>query len=174
MLPPAVLRLRALRAGLGMGASVAAGLAALAIAALLVGLVAGRALGLNIVWIPEATRIVFIWGVALGALAVSCGREHFKVEIFGREDPDRPGLFALARTCLAVALLAYVAVGGYPTIQAAAMQAFAALPFSYSLMRSAVILGLAGMCLAEVLVLAEQAWLIAARPPGGHDPGAAR
>ena len=165
MVPHSVQVLRAWRARMGKVAGFAAGAAAFLITSLLVGLVAGRALGLNIVWIPEATRVAFIWGVALGALAVSCGREHFKVEIFGREDPDRPGLFALVRTACAVLLFGYVAIGGYPTIAGAAMQAFAALPFSYSLMRSAVILCLAGMCLAEVLIFIEQALLLARRRP---------
>lgn len=152
-----------MRAGAGRVLGVAAGVAALVIATLLVGLVAGRALQLNIVWIPEATRIVFIWGVALGCLAVSCGREHFKVEIFGKEDEDAPGIFAVVRTLLAVALFAYIATGGWPTIASASMQAFASLPFSYSLMRSAVVACLAGMCAVEVLVLAEQVQLMAAR-----------
>ncbi len=163
MVPSGVRTLRAVRAGAGRVLGIAAGVAALAIATLLVGLVAGRAMQLNIVWIPEATRIVFIWGVALGCLAVSCGREHFKVEIFGKEDVDAPGVFAVLRTVLAVLLFGYVAVGGWPTIASASMQAFASLPFSYSLMRTAVVSCLAGMCVVEVLVLLEQVQLLAAR-----------
>ncbi|MCA3703403.1 MAG: hypothetical protein INF12_10275, partial [Methylobacterium sp.] len=61
-LPPLVTTLRNLRAGIGLVTGACAGLAAFLITALLLGLVIGRAFHLNIVWVPEATRIVLIWG----------------------------------------------------------------------------------------------------------------
>jgi TRAP-type C4-dicarboxylate transport system permease small subunit len=64
-----VIRLRRTRSLMGRVFGWAAGLAAFLITALLLGLVVGRALGLNIVWIPEATRIMLVWGVALGAVS---------------------------------------------------------------------------------------------------------
>ena len=160
MIPKSVQTLRAIREGAGKVSAIGAGAAAFTITALLVGLVLGRTMELNIVWIPEATRIVFIWGVALGALSVSCGREHFKVEIFGKEDENAPGLFAAVRTALAVVLFSYAAIGGFPTIASASMQAFASLPFSYSLMRTAVITCLGGMAFVELLILVEQLTLL--------------
>lgn len=133
-----------------------AGIASLIITLLLISLVIGRILGLNIVFIPETTRIVFIWGVAIGTLSVSCLREHFQVELFGREDVNSATYFSIFRTIVAISVLAYVLVGGYPTIAGAAMQQFASLPFSYSLMRTAVITCIAGMLVTEVIFLIEQ------------------
>jgi len=52
--------------------------------------------------------------------------------------------------------LAYVLVGGYPTIAGAAMQQFASLPFSYSLMRTAIITCVGGMLITEIIFLIEQ------------------
>jgi TRAP-type C4-dicarboxylate transport system permease small subunit len=151
-----VSRLRQLRATTGRLFGWAAGLAAFLITALLLGLVLGRALDLNIVWIPEATRIILIWGVALGAVSASCSQEHFKLELFGSVDPDRPTLFDLIRTTVALALFAYVAIGGWPTIAGAAMQAFASVPFSYSVMRTAIVGGVGLMAVVELLILVEQ------------------
>jgi TRAP-type C4-dicarboxylate transport system permease small subunit len=129
--------------------------------------VVGRALGLNIVWIPEATRIMLVWGVALGAVSASCSREHFKLELLGSGDPDRPTLFDLIRTSIALALFAYVAIGGWPTIAGAAMQAFASVPLSYSVMRTAVVGGVGLMAVVELLILAEQWALYGRRTPVG-------
>ncbi len=133
-----------------------AGLAAFLITALLLGLVLGRALDLNIVWIPETTRILLVWGVALGAVSASCSREHFQLEMFGAPDPDRPSFLDLIRTLAAIALFGYVAIGGLPTIASAAMQAFASVPLSYSVMRTAVVGGIGLMAVIECLILAEQ------------------
>ena len=57
--------LRTIRAQGGKLFGLLAGIASLIITLLLIGLVIGRILGLNIVFIPETTRIVFIWGVAM-------------------------------------------------------------------------------------------------------------
>jgi TRAP-type C4-dicarboxylate transport system permease small subunit len=149
-------RLRALRAAVGRVFGWAAGLAAFLITTLLLGLVLGRALGLNIVWIPETTRIMLVWGVALGAVSASCSREHFRLELLGSGDPDRPTVFDLVRTSLALALFAYVTVGGIPTIASAAMQAFASVPLSYSVMRAAIVWGIGLMAAVECLILIEQ------------------
>lgn len=161
--PASVERLRRLRALVGHVFGLGAGLAAFLITTLLLGLVIGRAVGLNIVWIPEATRIVLIWGVALGAVSASCGREHFRLEMFGAGDEGRPTLFDLLRSAVAILLFAYVTVGGLPTIASAAMQAFASLPLSYSVMRLAVVGCVGLMCLIEVLILAEQLLLVRRR-----------
>lgn len=149
-------RLRSVRIAAGHVFGVAAGVAAFLITALLCGLVAGRALGLNIVWIPEVTRIVLVWGVALGAVSASCSREHFRLEILGPGRPDRPSIMDLIRTSVAVALFAYVAIGGLPTIASAAMQAFASVPLSYSVMRTAIVGGIGLMAAIECLILAEE------------------
>lgn len=162
-LPASVERLRRLRARFGQVFGLGAGLAAFLITTLLLGLVIGRALGLNIVWIPEATRIVLIWGVALGAVSASCSREHFKLEMFGAGDENRPTLLDLLRTSVAILLFAYVTVGGLPTIASAAMQAFASLPLSYSVMRLAVVGCVGLMGLIECLILAEQLLLVRGR-----------
>lgn len=162
-LPALVERLRRLRARGGQVFGLGAGLAAFLITTLLLGLVIGRALGLNIVWIPEATRIVLIWGVALGAVSASCSREHFKLEIFGGGDQNRPTLLDLLRSAVAILLFAYVTVGGLPTIASAAMQAFASLPLSYSVMRLAVVGSVGLMGVVECLILAEQLLLVRRR-----------
>ena len=73
--------LRTIRAQGGKLFGLLAGIASLIVTLLLISLVIGRMLGLNIVFIPEATRIVFIWGVAMGTISVSCLREHFQVEL---------------------------------------------------------------------------------------------
>ena len=162
-IPAAVRRLRGLRALLGHVFGLGAGLAAFLITTLLLGLVIGRALGLNIVWIPEATRIVLIWGVALGAISASCSREHFRLEMFGAGDENRPTLFDIVRTAVAVLLFGYVALGGYPTIASTAMQVFASIPLSYSVMRFAVVAGIGAMAVVECLILAEQLVLLRRR-----------
>jgi TRAP-type C4-dicarboxylate transport system permease small subunit len=169
--PAAVRQLRALRALAGYVFGLGAGLAAFLITTLLLGLVIGRALGLNIVWIPEATRIVLIWGVALGAISASCSREHFRLEMFGSSNENRPGIFDILRTSAAILLFGYVALGGLPTIASAAMQAFAAIPLSYSVMRFAVVAGIGTMALVECLILAEQLLLFGRR---FTSPGASR
>ena len=148
--------LRTIRAQGGKLFGLLAGIASLIITLLLIGLVIGRILGLNIVFIPETTRIVFIWGVAMGTVSVSCFREHFQVELFGREDINSATYFSIFRTIVAISVLAYVLVGGYPTIAGAAMQQFASLPFSYSLMRTAVITCVGGMLITEIIFLIEQ------------------
>ena len=148
--------LRTIRAQGGKLFGFLAGLASLIITLLLISLVIGRMLGLNIVFIPEATRIVFIWGVAVGTISVSCFREHFQVELFGREDINSATYFSIFRSIVAISILVYVLVGGYPTIAGAAMQQFASLPFSYSLMRTAVITCVGGMLVAEIIFLIEQ------------------
>lgn len=160
-------RLRTLRAVAGRVFGWAAGLAAFLITALLLGLVLGRALDLNIVWIPETTRILLVWGVALGAVSASCSREHFRLELLGSGDPDRPTLFDLIRTAVALALFAYVTVGGIPTIAGAAMQAFASVPLSYSVMRAAVVGGVGVMAVVECLILIEQLILYKRRTLAG-------
>jgi TRAP-type C4-dicarboxylate transport system permease small subunit len=167
--PPSVIALRGLRSLIGRVTGAGAGLAAFLITTLLLGLVIGRAFQLNIVWIPEATRIVLIWGVALGAISASCSREHFKLEMFGVADENRPTTFDLLRTIAAIGLFAFVAIGGYPTIASTAMQAFASLPLSYSVMRMAVVGGIAMMAVVEMLILLEQVILLAGRTePGGE------
>lgn len=148
--------LRTIRAQGGKLFGLLAGIASLIVTLLLISLVIGRILGLNIVFIPEATRIVFIWGVAMGTISVSCLREHFQVELFGREDINFATYFSIFRTIVAISVLAYVLIGGYPTIAGAAMQQFASLPFSYSLMRTAVITCVGGMLVTEIIFLIEQ------------------
>lgn len=148
--------LRTIRAQGGKLFGLLAGIASLIVTLLLISLVIGRMLGLNIVFIPEATRIVFIWGVAMGTISVSCFREHFQVELFGREDINSATYFSIFRTIVAISVLAYVLIGGYPTIAGAAMQQFASLPFSYSLMRTAVITCVGGMLVTEIIFLIEQ------------------
>jgi TRAP-type C4-dicarboxylate transport system permease small subunit len=157
--PPPVRALRSLRGWIGRLTGWGAGMAAFLITTLLLGLVAGRAFQLNIVWIPETTRIVLIWGVALGAVSASCGREHFKLELFGAGDENRPTAFDILRTGVALALFVYVAIGGYPTIASTAMQSFASIPLSYSVMRMAVVGGVAMMAVVELLILLEQVTL---------------
>lgn len=163
-----VMRLRGARGLTGRLFGWAAGLAAFLITALLLGLVLGRALGLNIVWIPEVTRIMLVWGVMLGAVSASCSREHFKLELLGPGDPDRPTLFDLLRTSVALALFAYVAIGGWPTIAGAAMQAFASVPLSYSVMRTAVVGGVGLMAAVEFVIFLEQLTLYGRRTPVGE------
>ena len=162
-LPPLVTTLRNLRAGIGHVTGACAGLAAFFITALLLGLVIGRAFHLNIVWVPEATRIVLIWGVALGAVSASCGREHFKLEMFGTGDESRPTVLDLVRTTVALILFTYVMVGGFPTIASTAMQAFASLPVSYSVMRTAVVAGIGMMAFVELCILVEQCLFLTQR-----------
>lgn len=159
--------LRRSRALIGRVFGWAAGLAALLITALLLSLVLGRALGLNIVWISETTRILLVWGVALGAVSASCTREHFRLEMFGSGHEDQPTFLDLIRTMVALALFAYVTIGGLPTIASAAMQAFASVPLSYSVMRTAVVGGIGLMAAVEFLILCEQLLLFNRRPPAG-------
>ncbi len=87
--------------------------------------------------------------------------------MLGSGDPDRPTLFDLIRTSIALALFAYVAIGGWPTIAGAAMQAFASVPLSYSVMRTAVVGGVGLMAVVELLILAEQWALYGRRTPVG-------
>jgi hypothetical protein len=47
-------------------------------------------------------------------------------------------------------------VGGIPTIASAAMQAFASVPLSYSVMRAAIVWGIGLMAAVECLILIEQ------------------
>ena len=159
--------LRRTRVLLGRVLGWAAGLAAFLITTLLLGLVLGRALDLNIVWIPETTRILLVWGVALGAVSACCSREHFRLEMFGASDENRPTFLDLIRTAVAIALFGYVAIGGLPTIASAAMQAFASVPLSYSVMRTAVVGGVGLMAAVEALILAEQLLLYRRRPLPG-------
>lgn len=162
-LPPIVLALRRLREGLGHLTGACAGVAAFLITTLLLGLVIGRIFQLNIVWIPEATRIVLIWGVALGAVSASCSREHFKLEMFGTGDENTPTLLDFVRSAVAFILFTYVVVGGLPTIASTAMQSFASLPLSYSVMRTAVVTGVGMMAFVELCILAEQLVLFSQR-----------
>ncbi len=130
--------------------------------------VAARIVDINLPWMAETTRIVFIWGIAVGMIAVSLSGLHFRVDIFNlkaADDSEPTGVWELVLQAIACATLAYILYFAIPSIARAGNQMFASVPLTYGTMRLALTVGVGGMLAAHVWRLAEIfGELIAGRP----------
>lgn len=127
-----------------------------------------RVFNINLIWIAETSRIVFVWGMALGTIAVALRGLHFRVDIFnlaavdGSEPVD---LGEIAIQILACAVLSYILYFAIPSIARASTQVFAAVPLTYGTMRLALSVGLGGMLVAHLWRLSELLLMRAIPPP---------
>lgn len=159
--------LRRRLAGLVLGLAALLGTAVLLV---LAGNVVARMAGLNLVWVGETSRVLFVWGVAVGMIAVSLTGQHFRVDLFGRDpvgEHEPSGPWEIVLQIGAVAVLAYVAVHAAPTIARAALQPMSSIPLTFGVMRTALVVGLTGMCLAHLWRIAELLVELAARRGAG-------
>ncbi|MEQ8967288.1 MAG: TRAP transporter small permease subunit [Azospirillaceae bacterium] len=150
-------RLRTARRAIAALVAAIAGLLGLGLLLLLGFNVLARMIDVNIIWVSETARLLFVWGVALGAIAVSLSDLHFRVDLrlAGRDDPLAPGWWDAVLQVMAIAALGFVLIHAAPTIAKAGMQMFASLPLDYGVMRLAIVVGLAGMLGAHVWRLVE-------------------
>jgi len=129
-----------------------------AILFLLAGNVAVRAAGINLIWVSETARVLFVWGVAVGMIAVSLAGQHFRVDLFGRDpigEEEPGGAWEIVLQAGAAAVLAYIAWYAAPTIARAASQPMSSIPLTYGALRTALVVALTGMCLAHLWRVAE-------------------
>lgn len=157
-------RLRRSAAALAASASGVFGFGLLA----LLGLnVAARAFDVNLPWISETARIVFMWGIAVGMIAVSLSGLHFRVDIFSlsaADDAEPVGLWEFVLQLIACTTLAYILYYAVPSIARAGTQMFASVPLTYGTMRLALSVGLGGMLAAHLWRTAELAVALVSRP----------
>ncbi|MCL4189059.1 MAG: TRAP transporter small permease [Rhodobacteraceae bacterium] len=157
MSPAALIRGRRRLAGLCMGVAGALGAAILL---LLTVNVAARAAGMNLVWVSETSRVLFVWGVAVGMIAVSLTGQHFRVDLFGHDpvgEAEPAGRWEIILQLGAAAVMAYIALSAAPTIARAATQQMSAIPLTYGNLRAALVVALTGMGLAHLWRAAELA-----------------
>ena len=135
-----------------------AGLFGATILLLLTGNVAVRIFGLNIVWVSELSRVLFVWGVAFGMTAVSLSGRHFRVDLLSATDTSErelEGWWEIVLQLGACAVLVYIAYYAWPTIARAAEQPMASIPLSYGTFRGALVFALIGMLIAHLWRAAE-------------------
>lgn len=143
---------------------------------LLLGLnVASRLVDVNLVWIAELSRIVFLWASAFGMIAVSMRGLHFSIDLFNlgaAHDREPEDLWEYGVQLLACAVLAYILYYAIPSIARAATQDFASVPFSYGTMRLGLTVAVAGMLAAHAWRLLELVALRCAprRRPSAETP----
>jgi TRAP-type C4-dicarboxylate transport system permease small subunit len=131
----------------------AAGAAGLVLLSLLGLNVGSRLFDLNLAWIAETARIVFMWGMGFGMIAVSLFGLHFRVDLANlsaEQNAEPTDLWEIAVQMLACAVLAYVLYFAIPSIARAATQVFASVPLSYGTMRLALVVGIGGMLVAHL------------------------
>lgn len=146
-------KLQCARRGATTAAGWLAGVAGLILLTLLGLNVVTRLFEINLVWIAETSRVVFLWGVAFGMIAVSLGGLHFRVNLFNlaaTQNAEPTDLWEIVTQLLACAVLAYILYFAVPSIARAATQAFASIPLTYGTMRLAFTVGVAGMLVAHV------------------------
>jgi TRAP-type C4-dicarboxylate transport system permease small subunit len=142
----------------GMLVTAIAGIAGVGLLFLLGLNVVSRQLGINLVWIAESARIVFVWGMAIGMIAVSLRGAHFSVDIFNLsavEEGEPSDWRELPIQLLACGVLAYILYYAIPSIARASTQVFAAVPLTYGTMRLALSVALGGMLVAHLWRFAE-------------------
>lgn len=146
-------RLITMRHGLAGVFMALAGLFGTAILLLLCFNVAARSSGFNIVWVSETSRVLFVWGAAVGMVSVSLAGTHFRVDLSGalRENADDDNsVWELILQLAAGAVLAFIAWYAAPTIARAATQQMSSIPLSYGSLRAALVFALSAMCIAHV------------------------
>lgn len=129
-----------------------AGVAGGALLTLLVANVVARVAGLNLTWVSETSRVLFVWGTAVGMISVSLSGQHFRVDFTNKGSMDEeagPGLWELIIQTTICAVLAYISWFAFPTIERAAAQPMASIPLTYGTLRTALVLALAGMLIAH-------------------------
>jgi TRAP-type C4-dicarboxylate transport system permease small subunit len=117
-----------------------------------------RLADINLPWMAETTRIVFMWGIVIGVIAVSLSSQHFRVDVFNLKAVDEAepgGMWELVLQLIACAALAYVLYYAIPSIARASSQVFASVPLTYGTMRLALTVGLGGMLIAHLWRAAE-------------------
>jgi TRAP-type C4-dicarboxylate transport system permease small subunit len=142
-----------LRCHLATLCALGAGLAGGALILLLVGNVAARAAGLNPIWVSETSRVLFVWGSAVGMIAVSLAGQHFRVDLTSATQSDHespPGPWELVLQVGICAVLAYIAWAAVPSIARASTQSMSSIPLTYGSLRIALVFALSGMLLAHV------------------------
>lgn len=131
----------------------AAGAAGLVLLSLLGLNVGSRLFDLNLVWIAETARIVFMWGIGFGMIAVSLFGLHFRVDLANlsvEQNTEPADLWEIVVQALACAVLTYVLYFAIPTIARAATQVFVSVPLTYGTMRLALVVGVGGMLVAHL------------------------
>lgn len=137
-------------------AALAAGISGLFGLLLLMGLglnVVARLIDVNLPWMAETMRVVFLWGVAAGMIAVSLSGLHFRVDIFnlsGTDEAEPGGPWELILQIMACATLAYILHFAIPSIARASTQMLASIPLNYGAMRLALTVGVGGMLVAHL------------------------
>lgn len=147
------LRLTQMRRSLAGAFMAFAGVFGAAILLLLSFNVLARTSGFNIIWVSEASRVLFVWGTAIGMVSVSLAGEHFRVDLIGNSlvpaDKDNR-VWELVLQLSASAVLAYIAWYAAPTIARAATQALSSIPLTYGSFRAALVFALWAMCVAHL------------------------
>jgi TRAP-type C4-dicarboxylate transport system permease small subunit len=151
-------RMNASRRRLATLCTRSAGLAGAALLLLLAGNVLARAAGLNPVWVSETSRVLFVWGSAVGMIAVSLAGQHFRVDLTNTVQSEKespPGPWELVLQVGICAVLAYIAWAAAPSIARAATQPMASIPLTYGSLRIALVVALLGMLFAHLWRVAE-------------------
>jgi TRAP-type C4-dicarboxylate transport system permease small subunit len=134
------------------------GLAGGALILLLAGNVAVRTFGLNPVWVSETARVLFVWGSAVGMIAVSLSGQHFRVDFTSTaqsEHESPPGPWELILQIGICAILTYIVLAAGPSITRAATQPMASIPLTYGSLRIALVFALSGMLFAHLWRMVE-------------------
>lgn len=150
--------LSSLRRRLATLCTFGAGLAGGALILLLVGNVAARTAGLNPPWVSETSRVLFVWGSAVGMIAVSLAGQHFRVDLSNAAQSDHespPGPWELVLQVAICMVLAYIAAAAVPSISRAATQQMSSIPITYGSLRTALVVALSGMLLAHLCRVVE-------------------
>ncbi|OAN81972.1 hypothetical protein A8B78_00280 [Jannaschia sp. EhC01] len=130
-----------------------AGLAGGALILLLVGNVVARAAGLNPPWVSETSRVLFVWGSAVGMIAVSLAGQHFRVDLTNAVQSDHespPGPWELVLQVGICVVLTYIVWAAVPSVARAATQPMASIPLTYGSLRIALVVALSGMLFAHI------------------------
>ena len=142
-----------LRRRLAILCSIGAGLAGGALILLLVGNVVARAAGLNPPWVSETSRVLFVWGSAVGMIAVSLAGQHFRVDLSNAVQNDHespPGPWELVLQIGICLILGYILYAAVPSIARASTQPMSSIPLTFGALRIALIVALSGMLSAHL------------------------